>query len=771
MYQANTLLFVKKRDNRIVPFDENKIVQAINKALREVRDESLDTSQNLADLVVEALNKKFKNGEIPTVEQIQDMVIKILKENQFEDVAKCYQDYRERRAKIREAKYWLLYKDIKIKLSENSLKVLESRYLRKNEEGKIIETPQDLFKRVARNIAAAEKIYNPLLTDDEIFRIEEEFFKLMANLEFLPNSPTLMNAGNSLQQLSACFVLPIDDSLVSIFDALKYTALIHQSGGGTGFDFSRLRPKGDFVRTTSGIASGPVSFMKIFDATTEQIKQGSFRRGANMGILRVDHPDILEFIHSKEDNVTLSNFNISVAITDSFMDALENNSTFKLINPRTAQPVKEIKAQEIFDELSYMAWKTADPGIIFIDKMNDEKGNPVPKLGRIEATNPCGEVPMLAYESCNLGSINLNKILDFNEEKNKYEINWDKLMITTHKAVRFLDNVIDMSKYPLEQIDQMTRSMRRIGLGIMGWADMLIKLEIPYNSKEAYKLAEEVMSFIQNEAKYQSNELAIRRGVFPYLNYSIFAASGSRKPRNSALTTIAPTGTLSVIADCSSGIEPIFALAYVRKSRLNRNTFESDKEWVDLIEVNKIFEEISKREGFYSEELMKKVAETGSVQGFKEVPEKWREVFKVAHDLSYEDHIKMQAAFQKHVDNAVSKTINMPKESTIEDVKNAYLLAWKLGCKGITIYRDSSKDFQVLNVGTEKQKETSNLVAKIETKKEETNNQLFEDTKEGVSLTATTLTSKEVSVSLNSSQITYNIIDPDKDTGVCTTCD
>jgi ribonucleoside-diphosphate reductase alpha chain len=748
MTESSVITKIKKRDGRIVVFDQDKITQAIYRALRTVKETNLLLAQEISDKVVNVLNNRFVKA-VPGVEDIQDVVVNILSEIGQEEAAHSYQEYREKRALIREAKYWLLARDIRTLLSENSVKVLESRYLRKTEEGKILETPQDLFKRVAHNIASAEKNFNPAITDDELFHVEEKFYRMLAQLEFLPNSPTLMNAGNYLQQLSACFVLPIGDSLLSIFEALKQTAFIHQSGGGTGFDFSHLRPHGDFVKTTAGIASGPVSFMKIFDAATQEIKQGSFRRGANMGILRVDHPDILEFITVKADNKTLQNFNISVAITNEFMEAYKNGTTYPLRNPRTGQITQEMSARTVFDLIARTAWATGDPGILFIDRMNDERGNPTPSLGRIEATNPCGEVPMLAYESCNLGSINLNTVLK-EQPAGVFAFDWEKFQTLIHNAVHFLDNVIEMNRCPLSEIDQMTRAMRRIGLGVMGWADILMKLRIPYDSEEAYALGAKVMKCVQDEARLASDELGRTRGPFPNYHYSVFANT-DRVPRNSALTTIAPTGTISVIADCSSGIEPIFALAYVRKARLNRKAQDEKEEWVDLLEVNRTFEETAKREGFYSEELMRKVAAHGSVQGLTEIPEKWRVVFRVAHDLSPEQHIRMQAAFQESVDNAVSKTVNFPNTASLDDVKQAYLLAWELNCKGITIYRDGSKEFQVLNLGLENKKESSTpLTENLENNIDEV--------------------SPELSMSLAYDQEPETVI-ASKDSGVCHNCD
>ena len=572
--------------------------------------------------------------------------------------------------------------------TQNAQTVLERRYLAKDGDGKVVESIEDLFRRVARTIASADTAYGK--SEEEVQELEDKFYDMMTDCEFMPNSPTLMNAGRPLGQLSACFVLPIKDSMSEIFDTVKYAALVHQSGGGTGFSFSRLRPEGSIVRSTGGVASGPVSFMKVFNAATEAVKQGGTRRGANMGMLRIDHPDILKFIDCKENNNEINNFNISVAITDKFMQAVEDGTEYELVAPHTGEVCGTLDAREVFEKIVDAAWRNGEPGIVFIDEMN--RHNPTPALGAIESTNPCGEQPLLPFEACNLGSINLAVCIT--EEDGVNSIDYDKLSEIVHKAVHFLDNVIDVNHYPLPIIDETTRNTRKIGLGVMGFADMLLKLDVPYNSVEAEQVAEEVMSLIQLEGRKASMELAQERGTFPAWEDSVFCAQGV-KIRNATITTIAPTGTISIIADASGGCEPLFAYAFTK------NVMDGDK----LLVCNDLLVERLKERGIYSEELMQRIADEGTLAHIEGIPEDIKRVFVCAHDISPEWHIRIQAAFQKYTDNAVSKTINFPNSATRDEVKEAYLLAYKLGCKGTTVYRDGSRDSQVLTTGTAKKDE------------------------------------------------------------------
>ncbi len=568
-----------------------------------------------------------------------------------------------------------------IPFSENAKIVLRRRYLKKDSEGNPIESPEQMFERVAKAVAFADILFDPKA---DIRKTREKFLNMMTSLWFLPNSPTLMNAGREIGQLAACFVLPIEDSMEGIFNTLKNTAIIHKSGGGTGFSFSRIRPANDIVRSTAGVSSGPISFMAVYDASTETVKQGATRRGANMAVLRVDHPDIESFITAKNDLTRLNNFNISVAVTRQFMDALKKGKDYELINPRTGKTVNNISSEKIFDMIVTSAWQTGEPGIIFIDRINDN--NTTPGLGEIEATNPCGEQPLLPYESCTLGSINLSLMVK------DHAIDFSRLKEVIHDAVHFLDNIVEINKYPLSTIEEMTKKNRKIGLGVMGFSDMLIRMNIAYDSEKAVEQAESVMSFIREESRAASETLAKTRGNFPAYNKSIFDSSSTPYMRNATTTTIAPTGSISIIAGTSSGIEPLFAIAHMRRIL----------EGETLFEMHPIFIQMAHEQGFYNDELAAEIAKTGSIKDILLIPESTRNIFKTSHDILPEWHIRIQAAFQKFTDNAVSKTINFSSEATREDVKQAYLSAYKSGCKGLTIYRDGSRQDQVLCLSKEK---------------------------------------------------------------------
>jgi len=685
---------IRKRDGSIVEFNPEKITNAIQKALQATGESKRGLAEKLSGEVVAIVGKKFA-GKIPSVEDVQDAVEGVLIKKNYSKTAKAYILYRQKRAELRKTKELIGVKD-ELKLSVNAITVLKKRYLLRNENLEIVETPAQLFRRVAKAIAKIDLVYD---NEADVEKIEEKFYQMMANLEFMPNTPTLMNAGLGIGQLFACFVLPVEDSLKGIFESVKNAALIQQSGGGTGFSFARLRPRGDVVKSTYGVASGPVSFMKIFDSVTNEIKQGSRRRGANMGILRVDHPDIIEFINAKGKEGVLNNFNISVAVTDEFMKATEKGGDYSLINPRNGKEVTKINAKSIFDLIVTMAWSSGDPGLIFIDEIN--RHNPTPKLGEFEATNPCGEVPLLPYEACVLASINLSKFVD-----EKGNVIWDRLKELVWEGVHFLDNVIDANKYPIPETERMVKGNRKIGLGVMGFADALVKMRIPYDSERAVAVGERLMKFISEEGRKASIELAKKRGSFPNFKGSIWDNEGFKEMRNATVTTVAPTGTISIIANCSGGIEPLFAVSFVREVM----------EGAKLLEVNLLFEKIARERKFYSEELMNEISKVGSVQNIDVIPKDVKRIFVTALDIEPEWHVKMQAAFQEHVDNAVAKTVNLPEKAGLEDVKRIYLLAYKLKCKGITIYRYGSKGEQVLKVGEPLQdkKEEEHVVANSE---------------------------------------------------------
>ena len=688
---------IRKRDNSLVGFDKQKIERAIFRAaLEALADEkkAAHTADISTEKVLERVTEAFKD-KIPSVEEIQDIVEEVLMQEGLSSVARSYILYREEHQDIRQVKVIYGVRD-DLKLPLNTLFVLKKRYLLKDDEKNIVETPRELFRRIAGCVSEGEANFKSKRNKNEV---EEKFFRMMTSFEFLPNSPTLMNAGTSLGQLSACFVLPVEDSMEGIFGALKNMARIHQTGGGTGFDFSRLRPKGDLVSSTKGEASGPVSFMSIFNQATGVIVQGGRRRGANMGILRCDHPDIVDFIEAKIEEGAFSNFNLSVGVTDGFMDAVRRNSKFDLVNPRTRKTVKSVKARVLFDLIVYSTWRTGDPGLIFLDEIN--RRNPTPRLGRIEATNPCGEIPLLPNESCNLASVNLSKFV------RNGSMEWERLEDAIEWGVRFLDDVIEVNSYPLPQIQEMTFANRKIGLGVMGFADMLIKLGIPYNQESAVRMALKVMKFVRDASLKASQALARERGVFPNHKESIYPKKNMRM-RNATVNTVAPTGTISIIAGCSSGIEPLFALSFVRNVLSGRK----------LYEIHSLFEEELRMRSLYSKELLAEVGKVGSIRDIKQLPADIRKVFVTAFDVPAKHHLRIQAAFQKYTDNSVSKTINLPFDSTVEDVRKIYLLANQLKCKGITIYRYDTKKNQVLafdsRIGEEREELLDFIMAESE---------------------------------------------------------
>lgn len=670
---------IRKRDQRIVPFNLAKIEGAIFRAAESVGGKDQELASSLSLKVLRLLNERFKNT-IPTVDDVQDVVEKTLIEEGHAQTAKAFILYRHKKETEREKRAMILGGENvdNLGFSNEALKILKSRYLRRDAEGRIIETPKEMLERVAKNVAKANRYYG--CSEEEIKKIEEEFYQMMADLKFLPNSPTLSNADTRTQQLISCFVLPIEDNMESIFETLRDAAIIHQRGGGTGFSFSSLRPKNDSVRSLVGVASGPVSFLKVYDSALDVIKQGGIRPGANMAVMRVDHPDIIRFIESKRDKESLKNFNISVAVTDRFMKAVEEDREYLVKNPRTGKYTGKLRAKDVFAVITQNAWKTGDPGLIFIDEIN--RKHPAKHLGEIETTNQCGEAPLLPHESCPLGSIDVSK---FAKNEN---IDWEELEQKIKASVHFLDNTIDVNNYPTKKTEHMSKKTRKIGLGIMGFADMLLKLKIKYDSEEGLLVADKLMSFIKETAYQKSEELAEKRGVCPAWEGSDYHKNG-KKMRNISCISISPTGTRGILANTSAGCEPLFAVSYQR-TMLTASEF---------VYINPTFEQVAKERGFYSSELISKIAHSGSIQMHKEIPKDVRDIFATAPDISPEWHIRMQATLQKHVDNAISKTINFPSTAAIKDIENSYLLAWKLKCKGITIYRDGSYEDQVITIG------------------------------------------------------------------------
>ncbi|HLC52698.1 MAG TPA: adenosylcobalamin-dependent ribonucleoside-diphosphate reductase [Candidatus Nanoarchaeia archaeon] len=670
-----------KRDGRVVEFHIDKITDAIFRAAQSVGGTDKELAKRLAEQVCQKLSEAEERE--PTAEIVQDLVEKILIENGHAKTAKAYILYRHKKNEERKSSAFILggsNVDENLSFSNQALKILDQRYLLKDETGGLIETPKQMLRRVAAAIAEVDKSYGA--NDLDLRQTENEFYLMMANLKFLPNSPTLVNAGTNVSQLSSCFVLPIEDSMESIFGSLKHAASIHQRGGGTGFSFSKLRPRGDKVKMHLGVASGPVSFMSVYDSALEVVKQGGIRPGANMAVLKVDHPDILRFIEAKRDKASLKNFNISVAVTDRFMKAVEEDREYYIKNPRTGKYIGKLRAKDVFSVIIQNAWKTGDPGLLFIDEIN--RKHPAKHLGEIETSNQCGEAPLLPWESCILGSIDVSKFVDF---QNK-EFLWEEFGQIVKTAVHFLDNCIDINKYLTPEIEEATKKTRKLGLGLMGFADMLYLLEIKYDSEDGLAMADKLMSYLKHVAYEKSMELAKQRGACPAWEGSDHQRTG-QKMRNISCLALSPTGTRSVLADTSPGCEPNFALAY-QSTMMGAGGY---------VFINKHFEKIAKLCDFYSPELVRKVSCSGNIKNLKEIPKDIRDVFVTAQDISPEWHIKMQATLQKHVDNAISKTINFPRTAAIKDVEKAYLLAWKAKCKGITIYRDGSYEDQVITIG------------------------------------------------------------------------
>jgi ribonucleoside-diphosphate reductase alpha chain len=663
---------IRKRDGRIVPFDSEKIFSAISKAAEAVGSYDRETTKPIVAKALNYVEQNFDEEHIPTIEDVQDIVERVLIEEGHVKTAKAYIIYREEQAKLRAKKHELVGGFVDKRISINAVRILKEKYLLKNIDGNVVETPQQMFERVAKFVAAEDKEYNKAA----VKQTEAEFYEVMNALDFLPNSPCLMNAATPMPQIISTFALPVEDSIEGIYDALKNAAKIHKYGSGTGFNFSTLRAKGDSIESTKGRSSGVLSFLKLFDASTAVMKQGGKRRGANMAILRVDHPEILQFITAKEDPTQLTTFNISVGITNTFMDAVQKNKFYDLVDPKTKKPVRQLPAKEVFDLIARQAWKNGEPGVLFLDTIN--KANPLD--GKVEATSACAEVPLMDYEACPLGSINLSNMI-----KNK-EIDWDKLRKTIFIAVHFLDNMIDANKYTLKEIEKITKENRKIGLGVMGFADMLFQIGISYDSNEAVEIAEKVMRFIKAESRKASIALAEIRGVFPAFEKSKFAKKGF-KMRNATTTAIAPTGSISIIAGCTSGIEPAFALAYMQRVLETEN----------ILQVNKYFESVAREKQFYSDDLMKRIAQTGSLKWFPEIPADVKKVFVISYDVAARWHVKLQAAFQKYTDNAVSKSVNLKQDTHKEDVMTVYKTAYGLGCKGITVYRDKSREDQVIS--------------------------------------------------------------------------